>query len=84
MLARSTDNPVSKTHRNGSEEFWMSVPNRWGIIQVRLDEPLCAMNAPRDGAGGYLVFWWKDVPLGHALVHAASFRSTKRRFSAQR
>ena len=51
----------------------MSVPHRWEVIQVRLDEPLRPMGAPQNAAGAYLVFWWKDIPLGHALIHAGEF-----------
>lgn len=51
----------------------MSVPNRWEVIQVALDEPLRTMSTPRNAAGAYVVFWWNDVPLGHSLVHAGEF-----------
>ena len=47
----------------------MSVPDRWEVIQVRLDEPLRAMSTPGNAAGVYIVFWWNDIPLGHALAH---------------
>ena len=51
----------------------MSVPHRWKIIQVRLDEPLRPMSTPSNAAGAYLVFWWKDIPLGHALIRVGEF-----------
>jgi hypothetical protein len=51
----------------------MSVPDRWEIIQVRLYEPLRAMRAPPHSTGANLTFWWKDTPLGRALVHAGEF-----------
>jgi len=51
----------------------MSVPQRWEVIQVKLDEPLRAMSAPGNAAGAYLAFWWKDIPLGHALIQAGEF-----------
>jgi GT2 family glycosyltransferase len=51
----------------------MSVPHRWEVIQVRLDEPLRPMSAPWNAAGAYLVFWWKDIPLGHALIQVGEF-----------
>jgi GT2 family glycosyltransferase len=51
----------------------MSVPNRLAVIQVRLEEPLRAMSAPRNAAGAYVVFWWNDIALGHALIHADEF-----------
>jgi GT2 family glycosyltransferase len=51
----------------------MSVPNRWEVSQVRLDEPLRAMSTQRNAAGAYLVFWWNDIALGHAVIHAGEF-----------
>jgi GT2 family glycosyltransferase/ubiquinone/menaquinone biosynthesis C-methylase UbiE len=51
----------------------MSVADRWEVIQVRLDEPLRAMCTPENAAGVYLVFWWNDIPLGHALAYAGEF-----------
>jgi GT2 family glycosyltransferase len=51
----------------------MSVPDRWEVIQVRLDEPLRPMSTPGNAGGVYLVFWWGDIPLGHALAHAGEF-----------
>ncbi len=48
----------------------MSVPDRWDVIQVRLDEPLRPISTPGNAAGVYLVFWWNDIPLGHALARA--------------
>jgi GT2 family glycosyltransferase/SAM-dependent methyltransferase len=51
----------------------MSAPDRWEVIQVRLDEPLRPMSTPGSAAGVYLVFWWNDIPLGHALAHAGEF-----------
>jgi GT2 family glycosyltransferase/SAM-dependent methyltransferase len=48
----------------------MSVPVRWEIIQVRLDWPLKKIGKPENAAGVYLVFWWENIPLGHALIHA--------------
>jgi GT2 family glycosyltransferase/SAM-dependent methyltransferase len=51
----------------------MSSPDRWEIIQVRLDQPLPELAKPLNAAGAYLAFWWNDYPLGHALVHAAEF-----------
>jgi GT2 family glycosyltransferase len=51
----------------------MSVPNRWEVVQVALDEPLRTMSIPRNAAGAYVVFWWNDCPLGHSLVHAGEF-----------
>jgi GT2 family glycosyltransferase len=40
---------------------------------VRLNEPLRPMSTPGNAAGVYLVFWWNDIPLGHALAHAGEF-----------
>jgi GT2 family glycosyltransferase len=51
----------------------MSVPHRWEINQVRLDQPLRPISTPENAAGVYLVFWWNDIPLGHALAHAGEF-----------
>ncbi len=51
----------------------MSAPKRWEVIRVRLDEPLRAMSAPRNAVGAYVVFWWNDIALGHALIHAGEF-----------
>ncbi len=51
----------------------MSVPDRWEVIQVRLNEPIRGMSIPRNTAGAYLVFWWNDIPLGHAQIHAGEF-----------
>jgi GT2 family glycosyltransferase/SAM-dependent methyltransferase len=51
----------------------MKAPRRWEIIQVRLEKPLPTLRSPENAAGAYLVFWWNDVPLGHALVHAGEF-----------
>jgi GT2 family glycosyltransferase/SAM-dependent methyltransferase len=51
----------------------MSVADRWEVIQVRLNEPLRPMNTPGKAAGVYLVFWWNDIPLGHALAYAGEF-----------
>ncbi|MBV8899216.1 MAG: glycosyltransferase [Verrucomicrobia bacterium] len=51
----------------------MSVPHRWEVIQVRLDKPLRPISAPWNAAGAFLVFWWKDTPLGHALIQAGEF-----------
>jgi GT2 family glycosyltransferase len=51
----------------------MSVPDRWEVIQVNLHEPLRPMSASGNAVGVYLVFWWDDIPLGHALAHAGEF-----------
>ena len=51
----------------------MSVPVRWEIIQVRLDWPPKRIRKPEGAAGVYLVFWWENIPLGHALIHAEEF-----------
>jgi len=51
----------------------MSVPIRWEVIHLKLSEPMGAMNAPQNAAGAYLVFWWNDVPLGYAVIHAGEF-----------
>jgi GT2 family glycosyltransferase/SAM-dependent methyltransferase len=51
----------------------MSGPHRWEVIQVRLNEPLRPMSTPGNAVGVYLVFWWNDIPLGHALAHAGEF-----------
>ncbi|HYZ71527.1 MAG TPA: glycosyltransferase [Chthoniobacterales bacterium] len=51
----------------------MSVPVRWEIIQVRLDWPLKRISKPEAAAGVYLVFWWENIPLGHALIHTEEF-----------
>jgi GT2 family glycosyltransferase/SAM-dependent methyltransferase len=51
----------------------MSTHDRWEIMQVRLDRPLRALAKPLNAAGAYLVFWWNDIPLGHALVFAGEF-----------
>jgi GT2 family glycosyltransferase/SAM-dependent methyltransferase len=51
----------------------MSVSDRWEVVQVKLHEPLRPMSAPGNAGAVYLVFWWNDIPLGHALVYAAEF-----------
>jgi GT2 family glycosyltransferase/SAM-dependent methyltransferase len=51
----------------------MSVPDRWEVLQVRMDEPLRPLSAPENASGVYVVFWWNDIPLGHALVRAGEF-----------
>src|SRR5258708_36202585 len=51
----------------------MTGPDRWEVIQVSLNEPLRPMSAPGNAASVYLVFWWNDIPLGHALAHAGEF-----------
>jgi GT2 family glycosyltransferase/SAM-dependent methyltransferase len=51
----------------------VSVPDRWEVIQVKLHEALQPMSAPENAAAAYLVFWWNDIPLGHALTHACEF-----------
>jgi GT2 family glycosyltransferase len=51
----------------------MKAPVRLEIIQVNLDKPLRALSLPENAAGAYLVFWWNDIPLGHALVRAGEF-----------
>jgi GT2 family glycosyltransferase/SAM-dependent methyltransferase len=51
----------------------MNSPDRWEIIQVRLDRPLPALAKPLNAAGAYLVFWWNDIPLGDALIYAGEF-----------
>jgi GT2 family glycosyltransferase/SAM-dependent methyltransferase len=51
----------------------MSSPDRWEIIQVKLDRPLRGLAKPLNAAGAYLVFWWDYVPLGHALIYGGEF-----------
>ena len=51
----------------------MMAPFRWEVIDLKLGEPLRPMSAPENAAGAYLVFWWNDVPLGHALIQAGEF-----------
>lgn len=50
-----------------------SQPDRWEVIHVRLDKWLGPMTTFENAAGAYLVFWWKDIPLGHAGIPARDF-----------
>jgi hypothetical protein len=50
-----------------------SRPDRWQVIQIRLDKPLGPMTGLENAAGAYLVFWWKDIPLGHVGIPAREF-----------
>ncbi len=40
---------------------------------MRLDKALGPMGTLENAAGAYLVFWWKDIPLGHAIIPAREF-----------
>ncbi len=48
-------------------------PGRWEVIQMSLEKPLDPMGALENSAGAYLVFWWKDIPLGQAKIPAGEF-----------
>jgi GT2 family glycosyltransferase len=69
--------PLPETRRSDSKGSRMNAPGRWEISQVKLDQPLGPMSLPRNAAGGYIVFWWHDIPLGHAIIQAAAFPLNK-------
>ena len=62
-----------ETDPNASTGSRASLPDRWEIIQVSLEKPLCPVSTPENGAGAYLVFWWKGIPLGDAKIFREEF-----------
>lgn len=49
----------------------MSSPARWRIAHLHLDQPLEALGAVPGVAGYFLVWWWRDIPLGLGVVRAS-------------
>jgi GT2 family glycosyltransferase len=62
-----------ETGPDGSNRTRGSLSDRWEVIQVRLDQPLHPVRRPENAAGVYLVFWWKNIPLGEAKIFREEF-----------
>lgn len=48
----------------------MSSFTSWQILHLPLHEGVSAIPEQPEGQGAYLVFWWRNIPLGHKKVPA--------------